>query len=520
MRVFDWVAYHATSRGSDVALAAADTGVQVTWGELERRVASLAYGLATRHRVRRGDRVLLVAENDVRTFVLQFACMRLGAILVPLNWRLAQAELEVIGRDAEPSVVVFDEAWEALGQSLAGALVVGSTLSWSGLGTAADWERSPDESDAIPARPVGTLDDVTHVLYTSGTTGMPKGAMSTHRTLHAQALSLAHENRMAEPHGHHLNVLPLFHAGGLLCYSNPTLYWGGRVTTTRRFAAEQALDLLTGYEPAFTHFCGDLYMFEQITALPRFAGITLREMRSVLFPGWAPTSRTILTMWRQRGVHPQVSYGGTELGPSITMVPPLDHQAGDTGSSGFTLPYNEIRLVDEAGRDVPAGDVGEIWVRGASVTPGYWRAGRGTSFEGDWFKTGDLASRDPRGHYVIAGRLRDTYRSGGENIHPVEVEAALLGAPGVAELCVTGVPDERWGQVGLVAVVPHPGATVTLEALRAYAAPRIAPYKLPLRMLVLDELPRNATGKVPRALLQQRYLLGMDGPEVTAGETP
>ena len=515
MRAHDWVDYHAISSAAGVALADADTGVIVTWRELERRVASLAYGLAARHGVRRGDRVLLVAENDVRTFVLQFACMRLGAILVPLNWRLAQPELEAIGRDAEPSLVVFDGRWEILGQSLA----AGSTLSWRGLRPGDDWERSPDDSDGIPASTANTLDDITHVLYTSGTTGKPKGAISTHRTLQSQALSLAHENRMAEPHGHHLNVLPLFHAGGLLCFSNPMLFWGGRVTTIKRFDPERTLDLLTGYEPAFTHFCGVLQMFEQITALPRFQEMTLREMRSVLFGGWGPTTQPILKMWRQRGVPPQVSYGATELGPSITMVPPHDYEAGDAGSSGFLLPYNEIRLLDEKGRDVEEGDIGEIWVRGASVTPGYWRSGRGASFEGDWFKTGDMASRDARGHYFIAARMRDVYRSGGENVNPVEVEAALLGAPGVAELCVTSVPDEKWGEVGLVVVVPCEGATVTLAGLQEYGARRIARFKLPRRILFLDELPRNATGKVPRALLQRQFLLGLSHPQAQAQQT-
>ena len=505
MKAFDWVDEHARRTPDATALACVETGETRTWAELESRVARLAHVLANGFGVQAGDRVTMLAENDTRTFELQFACMRIGAILAPLNWRLAQAELEVMAADADPSLIVFDGTWEAPAVALAETQGIKARLAWESHGPDASYEERLSEADGIPASTTTELDDATHVLYTSGTTGRPKGALSTHRTLHAHAINIAHANRMGEMGGHHLNVVPLFHAGGLNVYSNPTLYWGGRVTTVRRFDPALTLELLTDPGLAVTHFCGVLQMYEAITALPRFSAATFPSIRSALFGGWGPTTQGILDAWRSRGLSPQLSYGATELGPFVTVLPPDQHAAGDRGSSGYVLPYTEVRLVDGGGQDVGDDEDGEIWVRGPSVTPGYWRRDRDDYFVDDWFKSGDVAHRSPDGHFTIVGRMKEVYRSGGENIYPAEVEAALLGAPGVVEYCVVGVADPQWGEVGLVVVVAEEGAEVTLEPLRAYAGERIARFKLPKRIVVVDELPRNATGKVPRDQLRRQY---------------
>ena len=252
-------------------------------------------------------------------------------------------------------------------------------------------------------------------------------------------------------------------------------------------------------------------MYEAITALPQFSGATFPSMRSALFGGWGPTTQGILDAWRAQGLSPQLSYGATELGPFVTVLPPDQHAAGDRGSAGYVLPYTEVRLVDAEGKDVADGEDGEIWARGPSVTPGYWRRPRDDYFVDDWFKSGDVARRSPDGHYAIVGRLKEVYRSGGENIYPAEVEAALLGAPGVVEFCVVGVADPEWGEVGLVVLVAEEGAEVTLASLRAHAAKRIARFKLPKHIVVVDELPRNATGKVPRDLLRRQYETSTSG---------
>jgi fatty-acyl-CoA synthase len=182
-----------------------------------------------------------------------------------------------------------------------------------------------------------------------------------------------------------------------------------------------------------------------------------------------------------------------------------DTDAVERNSSGKLLPHTEVRLVNGDAVDVPTGDVGEIWVRGPSITPGYWNRPRADFFDGDWFKTGDCARRDAEGHYYIVDRLKEVYRSGGENVYPAEVEAVLAQVPDVLELAIVGVPDQRWGEVGLAVVVPRPGATVSLETLTDFASGKLARFKLPKHIEVVDELPRNVTAKVARDELRRAY---------------
>ena len=321
----DWVARHARVRPGSVALAVAETGETVTWGALEDRVGRLAAVLRDDLGVGVGDRVALVAENDWRVLELQFACMRIGAILVPLNWRLAVAELVAMLADAEPAVLVHDAEWSGLADRLLTAVPVPSRLGW---GTAA---AGYDGAIASAARPVPGRDldpdAATHVLYTSGTTGLPKGVLCTNRTLVTQALNLAHTSRMAERGRHHLNIVPLFHAGGLNVFTNPALYWGGRVTTTRRFDARATLDLLTDPDLRITHLCGVLQMYEWLVRLDGFAAARFPALETVLFGGWGPSTLEIYRALRAHGIQVQLSYGASEIGPNVSILAAPDDEA-------------------------------------------------------------------------------------------------------------------------------------------------------------------------------------------------
>jgi fatty-acyl-CoA synthase len=497
--VKDWVARQAGRRPDAIALAGLDGAQPLTWARLEDRVGRLA-GVLHDHGVAPGDRVALLAENDPRIFETQFACMRIGAVLVPLSWRLTPPELRQQLADADPLVLVHDTAWaERAGELAGGELAV---LGWG----------DPDsgyERAIANATPVagGELDPdaVTHVLYTSGTTGRPKGVLCTNRTLVAQAQNLAHSSRMAEAGGHHLNIVPLFHAGGLNVFSNPMLFWGGRVTTVRRFDAGQTLELITDPRLAVTHLCGVLQMYEWLTALPRFGTARFPTLRTVLYGGWGPSAAAIYDAFAERGVWVQLSYGASEIGPNVSILSRPDPDAARRGTSGTILPHTAVRLVGPDGNDVPHGAPGEVWVRGPGVTPGYWKQPRDESFAGEWFRTGDAARLDDAGHLYVVGRVKEMYRSGGENVYPAEVEAVLAPMPGIRELAVVGIPDEKWGETGLVAVVPEPGVTVTLDAVRAFADGRLARFKLPNALLVLDALPRSATEKISRPRLRELW---------------
>lgn len=504
----DWVARHADHQPDAMALGCAEDGRRLRWRELDHRVGRLASVLAGLG-VAKGDRVALIAENDPRVFEVQFAAMRLGALFVPLNWRLSTHEMAEICLDAEPAVLVHDATWAAAATEIAEKAGVARRLAW-GLPAdeAEDYEEGLAAADYRDPRGTTTLDleDPTHILYTSGTTGKPKGALSTFRTLIWQSLNNAHTTGYSQPGCHQLNVMPLFHAGGLHVMANPILYFGGAVTTMTRFVPDLVLAALTSSAPPVTHFAAIPLMYQAIAAQPAFASADLSRARHFIVAGAIATPE-LLQLWADKGTPLQPQYGGTEMGPMATA---LDHEFGTldkakAGSTGRKAFHTDIRLVSPTGEDVPDGETGEIWLRGPSVTVGYWRRSRDDYFTGDWFRTGDAARRDADGFYYLAGRTKEMYKSGGENVYPAEVENVLSVHPSVADVSVIGVPDPRWQEVGLAVVVPVPGATPTLDELCAFAEARLARFKLPKRLVLVDELPRNVTGKVSRAALKEQY---------------
>jgi fatty-acyl-CoA synthase len=247
-------------------------------------------------------------------------------------------------------------------------------------------------------------------------------------------------------------------------------------------------------------------MYEWITALPAFQTAEFPTLRSSLFGGWGPSAAAIARSWAARGLAIQLAYGASELGPLVSVLARPDPEAAERGTSGTVLPHTALRLVDDDGMDVPTGSPGEIWVRGSGITPGYWGQSREGFFEGEWFRTGDAGELDEAGYLYIVGRVKEMYRSGGENVYPAEVEKVLAEAPGVAEIAILGVPDDKWGETGLAAVVAEPGATVTLEQLREFADGRLARFKLPTALMLLDELPRSTTDKISRPQIREQWV--------------
>jgi fatty-acyl-CoA synthase len=327
------------------------------------------------------------------------------------------------------------------------------------------------------------------------------------------AINLGHACRMGGADGgpglHHLNVVPWFHAGGLNVFTNPALYWGGHVTTTRRFDPEVTLRLLTDPELGLTHFCGVLQIYEQITALPAFADASFPTLRSGLFGGWGPTFRGIHRAWRERGFALTLAYGSTELGPLVCTLDGSDTDAVEAGSSGIAVPHVRLRLVRPDGADgvadVATDEPGELWAQGPVVTRGYWGVPEEQTFTDGWLRTGDVMRRDARGHHFVVGRLHEVYRSGGENVYPLEVEAVISELPSVGEVAIVAIPDEKFGEVGLAVVAPSAGADVTLDEITEHLRDRLARFKHPRALRLVDELPRNVTGKISRAQLTATY---------------
>jgi fatty-acyl-CoA synthase len=502
--------FHAARIPGEIALSNGDTGVDYTWAELDDRVGRAATVLSTQYGVATGDRVCLLSENDPKVFELQFACMRLGALFVPLNWRLAPSELHVIVADAEPVLMVHDGDWRALAIELADKAGL-ERLSWEDDGPGSgNYSRALAAADWLPPKP-HQFDRLTHVLYTSGTTGHPKGALSTHATMFWQAVNLSGISRLARP-SHMLCPIPLFHAGGLLTVAMPLLYFGGRVTTMRRFEPAAMLAKIIDPAAPVTHLSQIPAMYAAISDQPGFASADLSHLRCGVIAG-AIAPPDLVQAWWDRGARLQPQYGGTEMGPCALVLATDDLEYGRRQSQGRPPMHTEVRLVKvDTGEDAGVDEDGEIWVRGPSVAVGYWRRDNADYFApGGWLRTGDVARRDADGYHYFTGRAKEMYKSGGENVYPAEVELVLMNDPDVADLAVVGVSDPKWGEVGLAVVVAAPGHAPTLESLREFGSTRLARYKLPLHLVLVEELARNVTGKVSRQELRDTF-----GPSASA----
>jgi fatty-acyl-CoA synthase len=505
----DWVWYHSRRNPSALALENVDTGQRCTWRELEQRVAAVAGMLQGQFAVQRGDRIALLAESDARIFELQFACIRLGALLVPLNWRLTPHELETLLRDAQPSLLVHDESWAQTAAQIATVVGLGRTLAWgescSGTGThhPCEFDRRVAQATPMDGDAGVELDAPTHILYTSGTTGLPKGALTTNRTLLAQAQNTTLEYALGFEGAKYLGLMPLFHAGGLTSLAGPVFAAGGAVAFGKRFDPERACAWLADPARGVTHVNGTPVFFEQMAKVPGFAQADFSHIRHAHNAG-APIAEATIRLWARQGLKVQAFFGGTEMGPTVMALPA--HRVLDKPtSSGMALPLTRVRLVGDDGQEVVGPGEGEIWLSGPSISPGYWRRDReGSGFVGEWLRTGDVARRDEEGYYTIVDRIKDMFKSGGESVFPAEVERELSELPGLAEVAVIGVPDERWGEIGCAFVVAGPGPEVTLAAVQLHLAGRLAKYKIPKVVRIIEALPRNALGKVDKKVLRKR----------------
>lgn len=464
---------------SDDATALVQGDRRIRYGELTGLIRDAAASLWHRAGIRPGDRVAWLGANDVAQIVLLFALARIGAILAPLNFRLAPAEWDALLAQCAPKLLVHDDTWE---QAAAGAARRGNIP--------ARHARELQAADPTWHVPDRARDDAPVLLvFTSGTTGRPKAAVHTQANLlanmriAAQVQGITAADRIA-------TLLPLFHVGGLCIQTLPALGAGAQVVLLPRFAPDEAFDCFERERPTLT-----LQVPATMKALiehPRWAAANLSSLRAV----WAGSSlipAPLIEAFHARGLPVCNVYGSTETGPfSIALAP--EHAMAKAGSCGWPAPGVQAQLVDA--KD----GVGELLVRGPNVARRYW-PDEPACDAGGWFRTGDLARRDADGSYTIVGRAKDLIISGGENIHPAEIEQALAPHPGVLECAAFGVPDDEWGEAVAVAVVARPGTPVTQDELRAHLQARIARYKLPRRWLWVDALPKTALGKVQRAEL-------------------
>jgi len=458
-------------------------GVETTYRELDERSERLAAGLLEAGLVP-GDRVATLTGSSPEHVVVFFACAKAGLILLPLNWRLTNAELAYQLADAEPAVLLASTELAETAASL--------------------HERSAGLEDLVFQKrkvlpPVGD-DDGLLLVYTSGTTGRPKGAVLTHANCFWTNLSF---DRVAGVGDEDvvLQVLPQFHVGGWNV--QPLLAWwkGARVVLEPSFEPGRALALIG--EKRVTTMMGVPATYLFLAQEPGFADADLSSLRRAVVGG-APMPEPLLELWHERGVEIVQGYGLTEAAPNVLCLPPED-AARKRGFAGKPYPHVDVALRDpESGSLVKGAGEGELVVRGANVFAGYWRNPDATAaaFVDGWLLTGDIAARDEEGDYRIVGRLKDMVISGGENVYPAEIESVLHEHPVVAEAAVLGVPDERWGEACAAFVVL--AAETSETELLAFCRERLAKFKVPREIRFVEELPRNAMGKIVKSELLER----------------
>jgi len=490
VEAFDWIGYHADVRPGAVALVDDYTNRSFTYGRLDVRVRGMAVWLA-RKGVGEGDRVGFLSANTTDIFEVLFACAHLRAILVPLNWRLAVPELQFIVDDSEPKVLIYEDQFAdaAAHLDVAEALVLGEPYE-EALGT-----YDPAGAPGV----VATHDDPWAIMYTSGTTGHPKGAIITHGMFFWNAINIGDAVGLTQRSGN-LNVLPTFHTGGLNLYTTPCLRLGARSVNLREFDPQKLLSWLTSGE--ITHFFGVPAVYQFLAEDPAWEDADLSKVTSWASGGSAlPVA--LLERYAERGVVIRQGMGLTETSPTLFLTDE-EHALSKAGSVGKPVLHTAIRIVDEAGRDVPRGEIGELWAKGPNVTPGYWHRpdANATSFTDGWLHTGDAARMDDDGYVFIVDRWKDMFISGGENVYPAEVEQVLFRHPNVLDVAVVGMPDRRWGEVGVAVVVPRDTKVFDADELLGFCDGRLARYKIPKRAVVVDELPRNAAGKVLKRVLR------------------
>ncbi len=503
MGVGEWLDRWSEYTPDKIAVVDAASGQRITYRDLACRVSALATSLSERLGIQRGDRVATWAYNGSESLELLFALARLGAILVPVNYRLSTGEIAYILNHAGVKALFHGPEFQAQVATVLADTPIEYLVPYTGSNGPCSFEGliAAGSIAPKPAR-TATLDDPLAIIYTSGTTGRPKGAILTHGTITWNAINTQNGWDLGAT-DIALTTAPFFHTGGLNVLTTPLLHRGGTVVITRQFDATLSLELIE--RERCTVVFGVPTMFQMMHESPVFATADLGSLWFAI-AGGAPCPVSLITTYAARGIVFKQGYGLTEAGPNCFTLNAND-AVSKAGSVGFPNFYVSARIVDPAGRDVVAGDVGELLIAGPHVFAGYWRQPEETAkaLVGGWLHTGDLVRRDADGYYYIVDRCKDMIISGGENIYPAELEKLLHAHPGIREAAIIGVPDARWGEVGRAVIVTEPGVDLEETDVIAFMARSLARYKLPKSVVFTSELPRNAGGKIVKAELRRLF---------------
>lgn len=497
----DWIGRWARGYPDKEALVDAIEGRRYTYGQLACDMNRMAEFLRRDLGIVKGDRVACLAFNRIEYIWLFMALSRLGAIMVPLNFRLATGEYIYMLKDSAPKVFFFDREH----QNVVDALKAESRLPHYvcfdnddsvGLSLPDIWQSlSPDSPPEMEIN----VGDTQLIIYTSGTTGMPKGVLLTHGMLTWNAINSTLGWNLG-PDDRTILHSAMFYTAGWNVLTLPIFYSRGVNNLVRRFDPDLILDLIAG--EGVTVFFGVPTMFQMLALSPKFAATDFYRVRFLVSGGAALDRSAYETYKKEKSARIWEGYGLTEVGPNCFMA------NGKLGTVGHTMPHVDLKLIGVNGHEVPVGGEGEILLKGPHVCAGYLNNPQATAetIVDGWFHTGDLGRLDCDGHLSIVGRLKDMIISGGANIYPAEIERAIDTHPAVAASAVIGVPDSKWGEVGKAIVELIPGASLTLDELVMFLQDRLGKFKMPKYMAVVDKMPRTpASEKIQKFILKEKH---------------
>lgn len=497
----DWIGRWGKSFPEAEAIVDIPRKRRYTYGELSRNVNRLTHFLAEELGIKKGDRVAVLAYNRADYITLFLATSRIGAILVPLNFRLAIDEFIYYFQDASPKAFFFDQEHAPIAGELKSRVKVDHYVCLDedesvGKSLAAFWNR-------LPTTPLAEVELSPHdpqlIIYTSGTTGLPKGVVMTYGMITWNAINT--NIGWGLKRGERTILHPaLFYTAAWNVFTLPLFHSMGTNILIQRFEADLVLDLIE--REKVTIFFAVPTMYQMMIESPKFKSTDFSSVWFLVSGGAPLTEKIFATFKKEKGIHLREGYGLTEVGPNCFQA------NGKLKTVGHPMPHVDIRLIDGQGQEAPPGQEGELLFRGDHLCAGYWNKSRATAeaIKDGWFYTGDLARVDEDGHLSIVGRKKDMLISGGINVYPAEVERIIETHPKVKGVAVIGVADEKWGEVGKACVELKPGGSLTLEELQEFLTDKMAKYKIPKYLVLVEALPRTvASEKVRKFVLKEKH---------------
>lgn len=490
----DWLKKWNIYAPERVALVDGDTDKKVTYRELFVDAQKMATVLRSQFHIKAGDRVAVLSLNDLEYVTLYFALQRLGATLVPVNYRLTASEVEHILQDSGAALVVYQEAFLKVLEGVQSLKFHAVPLN-EGSHSLAALKSTAEKFEKFEA----SEESIAMVIYTSGTTGFPKGAMISHRMLFWNSINTTQRLNVSQ-NDSAVIFLPFFHTGGWNVLTTPFFHRGAQVILLKKFDGDQILKLSEKY--ACNLLFGVPTTMDMMARSSLFESVNLKAIRYAIVGG-EPMPLPLIEKWHAKGIKIRQGYGLTEFGPNVFSLNEED-AIRKIGSIGFPNFYIETKVIDDHGNPVKTGEIGELLLKGPAIMSGYFQNEKATTntIQDGWLLTGDLVKFDEEGYFYVVGRKKEMYKSGGENVYPAEVEKVIRSIPGIREVAVIGIPDPKWGEVGKAFISLEKDRAISENEVIDHCLKNLAKFKVPKAVQVLAELPKGDSGKILKKNLQ------------------